>query len=44
MEWKALTDIMVRFEDSAAFREVVWVLIRSQLSVRGHIWELLETV
>jgi 4-oxalocrotonate tautomerase len=34
---KALTDVMVRFEGSEAFREVVWVLIE-ELHVDGwHI-------
>lgn len=34
---KALTDVMVRFEGSEAFREVVWVLIEELHSDGWHI-------
>lgn len=33
----ALTDVMVRFEGSEAFREVVWVLIEELHPDGGHI-------
>jgi len=34
---KALTDVMVRFEGSEAFREVVWVLIEELHTDGWHI-------
>jgi 4-oxalocrotonate tautomerase len=34
---KALTDVMVKFEGSEAFREVVWVLIEELHSDGWHI-------